>query len=158
MRIHLILIGLMGALLAGISSDALAQSRSAIGQERLQVALANIHKARCEGGRRCAPATAAEFANPPLTDAQAWNTFYNGMTSALGQICGMNWRRINFQPMMAYWRHTMGKNERQMALFGLLHGMGYSVTMHMKRLMPREKAGCPPGVRSDMQTALNFKP
>ena len=94
-----------------------------IAREMLALALDNIQRGRCEGSQPCAPATAAEKANPPLTNEEAQKIILQATLSAIAERCGLDWRQRSFLPMMAYWRTTEKKTERQMTLVGLLHGI-----------------------------------
>ena len=54
--------------------------------------------------------------------------------------------------MMAYWRRTMKKNERQMTLIGLLHG----VTQQFGK--QGFKAACTDEMRQNVDRQLTFRP
>ena len=89
----------------------------------LTLAIDNIDKAMCGQGQFCAPATAAERANPPLTDEQARGIVSAGVISVTAEHCGLDWQRRNFGPLLRHHRETLKLNERQLALVGLLHGI-----------------------------------
>jgi len=91
-------------------------------QQFLLLALDNYAKARC-GKELCAPATAAERANPPITDEQARAIVTAGTISIMAEHCQLDWERRNFIPLMRHHRETLKMTERQMALVGLLHGI-----------------------------------
>ena len=97
-----------------------------VARQMLMVALARIDQALCRR-EPCAPATAAEKANPPISIPEARFVIIRGFMGAFAQQCGLNWRDQSFLPMMQYWHQTMKKNERQMALIGLLHGIAMGV-------------------------------
>jgi len=63
----------------------------------------------------------------PVSKAESKLVTERGTLSGYGERCGLDWRRLNFLPMMSYWR-SQGKNERQMAFIGVLHGaaQGYA--------------------------------
>jgi hypothetical protein len=89
----------------------------------LMLALDSIQRGICENKQPCAPATAEEKADPPITIAEARIVVARAVVSAGAEHCNLDWRGRNFNPMMAYWRNTLKKNERQMTLIALLHGI-----------------------------------
>ena len=119
----------------------------------LATALESIHRAQC-GSEACGPATAAEKANPPITVAEARIIISRAALSALGEHCRLDWRQQNFLPMMAYWRVTRKKSERQMALVAILHG-----TMQGQvRQAFATKPACTQRDRRDVAARLPFRP
>ena len=118
----------------------------------LAQALDNITRLRCENAQPCAPATAAEKANPPITVAEARAIMSRGILSGAAERCGLDWQRRNFVPMMAYWRNDMKKTERQMALVALLHGVMQGIVN-----AGSEKA-CPESMRQNLEQGLSFRP
>ena len=50
----------------------------------------------------CAPAAAAEKADPPITLAEARMILQRAMLSGFAERCGLDWSKHNFTPMMAY--------------------------------------------------------
>ncbi|MBX3518958.1 MAG: hypothetical protein KF835_02960 [Xanthobacteraceae bacterium] len=123
-------------------------------QKILQIALDNLHNARCEKGERCAPATEAEKKNPPLTLAETSKIVGRGIFSGGAAYCGMNWQKRNFEPMMAYWRNEKKKNARQLALIEIIHGiMIEQITANFST-----KGPCPDEIKKDLESKLDFKP
>jgi hypothetical protein len=120
----------------------------------LMLALDNIHRGLCEGSQPCAPATAEEKANPPIPIAEARLIIHRGVLSAAGEHCGLDWRARNFGPMMAYWRHTMKKDERQMALIGLTHG----IMQGLSKQTVAERGPCTDQDRRNLDSSLSFRP
>jgi len=118
----------------------------------LSLALDNISRARCDNMQPCAPATAEEKANPPLELAEARLVIQRGVLSAMAQHCGLDWQKQNFAPMMAYWRQNMKKNERQMALIGLLHGIMQGMAK------PDGQTTCTAEMRENVTRQLAFRP
>ena len=57
----------------------------------------------------------------PVSKAEAKRVTERGTLSGYGERCGLDWQRLNFLPMMRYWR-SQGKDERQIAFIGVLHG------------------------------------
>ena len=118
----------------------------------LMLALDNFSRARCENTKPCAPATAAEKANPPITVVEARIVIHRGTLSGTAERCGLDWRRRNFEPMMAYWRHKMKKSERQMALIGLMHGIMQGM------VEGNPKLACTAELREGLERQLSFQP
>ena len=118
------------------------------------LALDNIQRAQCQGKRPCVPATADEKSTPPLTVAEAQAIVARGVLSGLAEYCGLDWLRQNFQPMMGYWRESQKKNERQMALVALMHGIIQGQT---KQAMT-SRGGCTDRERETLTARLPFRP
>ena len=119
----------------------------------LDEALDRFGRLRCENLEPCAPATAAERKNPPLSIAEARAIMNRGILSGAALRCGLDWQRRNFMPMMAYWRYDMKKTERQMALVGALHG----IMQGFVNARPHEQ-GCPDTLRQTVERGLTFRP
>ena len=116
------------------------------------LALDNMTRARCENMQPCAAATAEERANPPLTIAEAGTVMHRGVLSATGEHCGLDWQGRNFNPMMSYWRHKMKKNERQLAIISLLHGIMQGM------VKPNSQMVCTAQMRENLDRRLSFQP
>ncbi len=127
-----------------------AKSREELMLQALQAALDNIQSARC-GSDRCAPATAEEKKNPPLSLAETSQVFGRGLFSGGGEICGLDWNKRNFQPMVAYWQKQK-KNDRQIALIGIIHQIS------MQQIQKQIGTACPPEMKKDVESKLDFKP
>jgi hypothetical protein len=56
--------------------------------------------------------------------------------------------------MMTYWRSTMRKNERQMALIGLMHG----IVQGSSERTVAEKGPCSDQDRRNLDANLSFRP
>ncbi len=142
--------------LLGTASQAQDQRPDPFGddlvQKILMLALDNMSRARCEDMKPCAPATAAEKANPPITVAEARMIVHRGTLSGTAERCGLDWRKRNFEPMMAYWRQKMKKNERQMALIGLMHGIMQGMVEGNRKL------SCTAEIREGLERQLTFQP
>jgi hypothetical protein len=63
------------------------------------------------------------MAQPPITLEEARSVVRRGFVSGLARACEFDWQSRSYLPMMAYWRRSQGKDERQMALIGTLHGI-----------------------------------
>jgi len=119
----------------------------------LQTALANLPKVTCGEGKGCTPATEAEKKNPPLSLSETSQVFGRGILSGGALYCEMDWEKRNFEPMMIYWRDKMKKNDRQLALIALIHGIA-------KDQLVQEfwgKGKCPDEMKKDIETKLDFK-
>jgi len=156
MRMPYPILGLVAVMLVMGAQTKLANAQSApndeIVRKVLMVALDNIGRARCANNKPCAPATAEEKANPPITMAEARIVIHRGSLSGAAEVCGLDWAKRNFEPMMTYWRHTAKKNERQMALIGIMHG----ITQEFGRA--GFKSGCTKELREGVDRQLTFKP
>jgi len=130
------------------------KTREEFMQRVLQVALENIGNARCEKGERCPPATEAEKKNPPLTLTETSQIVGRGIFSGGAFHCGLDWQKRNFEPMMAYWRNEKKKDERQLALISMIHGMMFE--QFVADFAPKGK--CPDEMKADLEKRLDFKP
>ena len=132
-----------------------ASAAAASGDEQvhklLMIALDRIGRALCEGKNRCAPTTAEESANPPITIAEARLVIHRGALSGAAERCALDWQGRNFQPMMTYWRRTLKKNERQMALIGILHGLVQGIGASNAKL------ACTDEMRKNVDRQLTFQ-
>lgn len=121
------LLVLVLAILPGIAQAQSGRPADPISDEEVRRALSlgveNFQRLKCDGNRFCPPATPEERASPPLSLAEARAIMQRGVLSGLAEHCGLDWQRRNFAPMMDYWRASMKKSERQMALVGFLHGV-----------------------------------
>lgn len=138
-----------------LSSAALAQASKIREESMLQIqrlALQNIHTARC-GADRCAPATEEEKRNLPLSLAEMRQVFDRAGFSGLALVCRIDWNTRNFKPMMAHWRAQM-KNERQLALISMIHGLVMSEVNNNFR----GGKDCSPEMKKDIETKIDFKP
>ena len=77
---------------------------------------------------------------------------HRGTLSGTAERCGLDWRKRNFEPMMAYWRQKMKKNERQMALIGLMHGIMQGMVAGNRKL------SCTAEMREGLERQLTFQP
>ena len=154
MRTLLPVVALLTALFA-VDASAQGSSPDPLSDDRvhkfLMLALDNIGQARCENNAPCAAATAEEKANPPITIEEARLVVRRAVLSGIAGSCNLDWQKRNFLPMMAYWRSTKKKTERQMALITLVHGI-------MQGMMESSTKACPAEMREKIDAQLTFKP
>ena len=82
-----------------------------------------LGEAICSEGEFCAPATEAEFAEPPLDMEVADGIATQAIYSAMADNCGLDFANLTFLPMMRWMRGTGDFSQRQVALAGLMHGI-----------------------------------
>lgn len=82
-----------------------------------------------------------ELAELGVSDAEAKLAFDRGVISGQAEACGLDWRQLNFKPMMAYWRR-IGKNGQQTAILATMHGAGQGSA---------EKTTCTPALREKLK-------
>ena len=118
------ILGLSIAVAIPTAAQTTAQGPSdeVVGKMR-EYALKNIHRALCEASKPCAPATAAEIANPPISLEHARTAVLTGSGTALADWCGLDGQRRNLLPMTRHVRQALRFNERQVALMVLIHGI-----------------------------------
>jgi hypothetical protein len=127
-----------------------AKSREELMQQVLLTALAEIQNARC-GSERCAPATADEMKNPPLSLSETSQIFGRGLFSGGADVCRLDWGKRNYEPMMAYWRKQK-KTERQLTLISIVHQIG------LQQIQKQIGSECPDAMKKDVDAKLDFKP
>src|SRR5262245_27485197 len=154
-RFAIAFLTLMVLTFAARGQDTRARSTLSDDQVRriLMLALDNISRLRCDNEQPCAPATAEQKANPPLTIAEARAIMQRGVLSGLGEYCGLDWDKQDFEPMMVHWRHDLKKNERQMALVAMLHGIMQGMTSKSAG-----KTACTEQQRQNVGRQLTFRP
>ena len=117
----------------------------------LRDALSRITEAECGKSRPCAPATAQEKQNPPLTLAEADFVMRRAILSKMAALCDLDWKARNLQPMMAYMRDSRRMNERQLALVGIIHKT-------MFELPVSDPSSCDSKMRAEAESMLDFRP
>jgi hypothetical protein len=120
------------AVLACLACAAAAQSKppaipEPVVRKMIELGLKNIHRALCDGFNQCAPATPAEFENPPLSLDQARAAILIGGRSAYVRWCGFDADRRSVLPFMQQLRQSKLYNERQLALIAVIHGIQLSI-------------------------------
>ena len=116
----------------------------------LELGLQNIQRALCDGFNQCAPATPAEFENPPLSVDQARAAIFVGGRSAFVRWCGFDADRRSVLPFMQQLRQSKLYNERQLALIAIIHGIQQSITAEQLKA----KGTCDEATRSKLDAQL----
>jgi len=119
-------------------------------RKMLELGLQNIQRALCDGFNQCAPATPAEFENPPLSVDQARAAIFVGSRSALVRWCGFDADRRSVLPFMRQLRQSKLYNERQLALIAIIHGIQQSITAEQLKA----KGTCDEAMRSMLDAQL----
>ena len=119
-------------------------------RKMLELGLQNIQRALCDGFNQCAPATPAEFENPPLSFDQARAAIFVGGRSAFVRWCGFDADRRSVLPFMQQLRQSKLYNERQLALIAIIHGIQQSVTAEQLKV----KGVCDATMRSKLDAQL----
>ncbi len=117
----------------------------------LNMALDNVPKARCDGGKACAPVSDAERMTL-ITDVQAKTIVSAATISTLAEHCGLDWQKRNFVPLMMYHREKLKMTERQMAVVGLLHGIAMNIVGDVVRKTP-----CAAEMKTNVEAKLPVK-
>lgn len=118
----------------------------------VRLLLSNIHQMRCGDGA-CSAATAEEMEKLPISDEDAGRAFSRGIISGVAELCGVDWQRRNFGPMMAYWRHQRKMSERQLALIAGMHGLAMSQIKSENGF-----ANCNETLKTSTSKAIDFVP
>ncbi len=145
----LVLLAGLGAGRAGAQTGEVAQLSDAQVRHAIVLALRHLHKALC-GETNCAPATADEVSEPPISLAQARMAISTGVLSGTAQWCGLDWQRGLFLPMIDGFVKEHQADDRQRALVALLHGI-YQGQVYLN-LNPR--GACPEEIKSRMEKRL----
>ena len=114
-------------------------------------ALDNISQAECDKGRRCAPTTPEEKANPPLSLSEADFAIRRAILSEMANACGLDWKSRSFIPMMQFARDKLRKNDRQLAIIGVIHEIIFDMPK-------REKIDCNAKMRAEVEQKLSQMP
>ena len=150
MRIILVFIFTAGMSLVAHAQSAPQAVPPTMAQALQLLALDSITNALCDAGQKCAPTTAQEKANPPLSTADAELVIRRAYLSAYASRCGLDWQKLNYLPMMRYLRTTAKLNERQMAIVGTMHGIVQGIGEQVQ--------GCDDGMRASLAKTLPFNP
>jgi hypothetical protein len=138
-----------------IASSARAQQApppipDAVVRKMIDLGLKNIDKAVCDGFNACAPATAEEFENPPITPDQARVVLVVGGRTALAQWCGLDAERRSVLPLLQSLRRSKRHDERQLALMAVIHGIQQNIVGEQLRA----KGACDAATRSRLDAQL----
>ncbi|MEC5293018.1 hypothetical protein VSX64_20345 [Aurantimonas sp. C2-6-R+9] len=87
-----------------------------------------------------------------MTKMQMDAIFDQGVVSGTANACGLDWTRLSFSPLMAYWRDK-GKTEQQMAVIAAWHGAGQGVAESKFKEQP-----CTERARREIKARLPFRP
>ena len=71
-----------------------------------------------------------------------------GTLSGQAERCGLDWKNLNFVPMMSYWR-GIGKSDEQTAYIAVLHGVAQSMASGIP---------CTPTNVDKLRKQLKFQP
>lgn len=116
-------------------------------RKTIDFALRNIHDAKC-GPALCAPATAEEFANPPLTIAEARRAMDAALESAGWRWCGIANRERLFEDFMRDARNVQKYDVRKRHLLALVHG---NTEVEAERAFDRSGRSCPPQTKKKLE-------
>jgi hypothetical protein len=122
----------------------------AVVRKMLELGLQNIQRALCDGFNQCAPATPAEFENPPITMDQARGALFVGGRSAFARWCGFDADKRSVLPLLRQLRQSKQYTERQMALIAVIHGIQQSIVAEQLKA----KGSCDAATRSMVDAQL----
>ena len=108
-------------------------------------ALAGIHEAYCSETQKCAPATDAEIASPPLSLDLMTNIGQAAAFSAGVDNCGGDFETRIYVPFMRTLRGLDVLSERELALASLLHGI------QMQGFKKRPDMACSSELRGNLE-------
>lgn len=116
----------------------------------IELALERVQDGLCAPDKHCAPATADEFANPPITPNDSRQAMVVGVRSALTEFCGLDFER-SYLSMMAALRKDLTRTPRQITLISLIHGLFMQFQLNQM-----EQAGtpCSDEMRAQLDTEL----
>jgi hypothetical protein len=142
-------LGLMAASAAAAAEQPPPDIPDAVVRKLVELGLENIHRALCDGFNQCAPATPAEFANPPVTIEQAKGAVLAGSRTAYARWCRLDANRRSILPMTRQLRE-LKFNERQTALMAIVHGIQQDLVFKSLRAQGR----CDEATRSKLDAQL----
>jgi len=121
-------------------------------QDLMTAALDNFPQMKCKNFTEpCAPATAAERKNPPLSVDEARLVLATAYKNASAQLCGLDWQQKSFVPMLKYFEER-GKKDRQMALVVFMNNIVVA------NANPDGKRQCDDEMRASVAKDLVFDP
>lgn len=116
-------------------------------RKTIDFALRNIEYAKCSSAP-CAPATEAEFANPPLSIAEARRAMDAALESAGWRWCGIPNRGRLFDDFMRDARNVQKYDVRKLNLLALVHG---NTEVEAERAFDRSGRSCPPQTKKKLE-------
>lgn len=91
--------------------------------EVLAFATANLSLARGDDGQPLPPLNDEQQAQPLLTRELVREVIDIAFASAIGELCGLDWARGNFVPLMLRERARGDRTQHQLASIALAHGL-----------------------------------
>lgn len=105
-----------------LHGDAAAQ----LADQLLPIVLQHMDRARDDRGQTLPPLSAE--ARAALIDREFATEIVDiGVASGVGQLCGLDWQALNFEPLMRRERSRGDRSPHQIALIALLHGAAQGV-------------------------------
>lgn len=113
---------------------------------------ASIHHVQLPDGSTVSPETVEERKIPLVSTEEAKGFVDIGVLSALAKVCGLDWRRTNFGPMLESERATGARLPKALAYIAALHGFGMGLMEDTFR-----KDGCPDDLRDRTATQIQAR-
>lgn len=93
-------------------------------RQAITTALKSLPEVVC-GRKPCAPATAEEYAEPPVTPDEARSAMIAGAKSARLHWCGLNWKDRAYSALQLRFQALGIYESRTLALLGLIHDLQF---------------------------------
>jgi len=110
---------------------------------------ASIHHLRLPDGTSIAPETAEERKLPLVSVDEAKAFVDVGIVSALAKVCGLDWQRTNFMPLLEAEQASGQRTPKALAYIAALHGFGMGLMEDTYR-----KQGCSDDTKPQVEADL----
>jgi hypothetical protein len=113
-----------------------------------------LSEGKLPNGQFVPPETPAEQAKPLVSPATARAAIERGRTSAVADLCGLDWVNLSFRPFMAAQRAKAVYTDKQMVHIGMLHGYGQGMFQSLFR--QKNVTGCSASLKADVLALLKI--
>ena len=155
-------VGLLSALMAGFvltTSLALAAAAGLLGPlpqalvDKVRIeARINLHRGKLPNGQFVPRETLGEQASPLLPDTLIRQAVERGRTTAVANLCGLDWVNLSFKPFMAKHRAVKKYSDKQLVYLTALHGVSQGIFEEAFR--QQRAVGCSAKFKQQVLTAL----
>lgn len=114
------------------------------------LARANLKMAKINDTDLIGEETEEQLKDPLLKNPDRRRVIDRGFISIFAEWCGYDWQNRSFMPFMAHERNKGVWSDKQMAFFGMLHG----VAMGVMQSKLKSEGACPDTMKKRVETFL----